>query len=75
MSRDDVLAKLVSVRHYCFVRGVLGQGSGRDSGGDGDFRQAFRTANRLYVEVRDGIGLKGQRDAQRPPATRCRRAA
>lgn len=73
MSRDDVLAKLISVRHYCFVRGVVGRKPCPD------FRQAFRTVNRLYVEVRDGISrpiaLKGHRGVSKPAATRCRRAA
>jgi hypothetical protein len=43
------MEKLISVRHYCFVRGILGQCP------DSDFRQAFRTLNRLYVEVRDRV--------------------
>ena len=73
MSREDVLAKLSSVRHYCFVRGLVGRKPCPD------FRQAFRTVNRLYVEVRDGISrpiaLKGHCSVSKPPATRIRRKA
>ena len=47
MTRDEALAKLISIRHHCFVRGVLGR-SAQD-----DFRQAFRTLNRFYVCLRD----------------------
>lgn len=47
--RKILLAKLISVRHHCFVRGVLGKKP------DSDFRQAFRTVNRLYVEMRDRL--------------------
>lgn len=47
MSRDEAIAKLISVRHHCFMLGVLGR-SPLD-----DFRHAFRTINRLYVELRD----------------------
>ena len=53
MSNGEALAKLISVRHHCFVRGVLGR--------EDCYRSAFRTLNRLYVE------LKGQtlrQDAQ-----------
>lgn len=45
MDRQEALEKLISVRHHCFVRGVL-----RD---EGDFRMAFRDVNRLYVQLRD----------------------
>lgn len=45
MTRDEALTKLVSVRHHCFVRGVLNDESG--------FREAFRDVNRLYVKLRD----------------------
>ena len=48
MTRDEALAKLISIRHHCFVRGVLGR-SAQD-----DFRQAFRTLNRVYVCMREG---------------------
>ena len=47
--------KLISVRHYCFARGVAGQKQ------DGDFRLAFRELNRLYVE------LKRQSERSKPP--------
>jgi hypothetical protein len=70
---NDALAKPCSSRHYCFVRGVLGKGADR-RGGDDDFRQAFRTLNRLYVEAKRDA-LKGQRDARRQATTRRRRAA
>jgi hypothetical protein len=70
MTRDDAIAKLISVRHYCFVRGVLG----RLGGGD-DFRQAFRTANRLYVALRDGIALKAMCSTGRRGATPRKAAA
>lgn len=53
MSREDAIAKLLSVRHYCFVRGVLGRGGARTGGDDAD-RYAFRIVNRLYVEVLHG---------------------
>jgi hypothetical protein len=43
------MEKLISVRHYCFVLGVTGRNP------DSDFRQAFRTLNRLYVEVCDRV--------------------
>jgi len=42
----SISAKFCSIRHYCFVRGVLGKGADR-VGGDDDFRRAFRTLNRL----------------------------
>jgi hypothetical protein len=48
--------KLISVRHYCFLRGVLGNRSfdrKRDVHPEDDFRQAFREVNRLYVNLRD----------------------
>lgn len=66
---NAALEKLISMRHYCFVRGVLGRGADRSFGGDDDFRQAFRTLNRLYVEARYSA-LKGRREAKKPPATR-----
>ena len=44
MTRDEALATLISVRHFCFLRGVLG--------GENDFREAFRTLNRFYVALR-----------------------
>jgi hypothetical protein len=58
MTRDDGIAKLITVRHYCFVRGVLGSRSnkrGEDQPAEEDFRQAFRTMNRLYAQLRDNI--------------------
>lgn len=73
MSRD-VLAKLISIRHHCFMRGVLGRDADR-IGGDDDFRQAFRTLNRLYVEVRNGSASKGHRDAQKRRVLQHRMAA
>lgn len=75
MTRDEALAKVISVRHHCFARGILGRGADRDSGGDEDFRQAFRTVNRAYVEVRYGIASNALRDTQKRPATRRREAA
>lgn len=74
MSRGEVLAKLLSVRHFCFRRGVLGRNGAR-VGGDDDFRQAFRIVNRLYVLVRLGNARDSQREGQKQGATRRRRAA
>jgi len=51
----DPLAILVHVRHNCFKRGVLGSRSGDpklDIPPDDDFRQAFRTLNKLYVALK-----------------------
>lgn len=53
----EALEKLISVRHYCFVRGVAGRKP------ESDFRMAFRNFNRLYVEV------KRQSERSKPPAT------
>jgi hypothetical protein len=65
---NDALARLCSIRHHCFVRGVLGKNP------DPDFRQAFRTMNRLYVEVKREA-LKGQSDVSKRPSERRKRAA
>lgn len=51
MSREDVLGKLISIRHHCYQRGIIGRG-GKRAGGDEDFRHAFRVVNRLYIEVK-----------------------
>jgi hypothetical protein len=51
------LDTLISVRHYCFVRGIAGRKP------ESDFRMAFRDLNRLYVEV------KRQSERSKPPAT------
>jgi hypothetical protein len=62
MTREDAFAKLTSVRHYCFVRGVLGSRSNKrdeDRPPEEDFRQAFRTVNRLYIRLRDNIEPEG----------------
>lgn len=58
MTREETIAKLISARHCCFVRGVLGSRSkkrGEDQSPEEDFRQAFRMLNRLYVRLRDDI--------------------
>jgi predicted acyl esterase len=47
VDRDEVLRKLISIRHHCFLR----------VDEEGSFRMAFRTLNRLYVEMRDGVAL------------------
>jgi hypothetical protein len=65
---NEAAAKVCSVRHYCFVRGVIGKNP------DADFRQAFRTLNRLYVAALRGA-LEGQRSISKPPATSRRKAA
>ena len=54
--------KLISVRHYCFVAGILNRGPFWES-----YRQAFRTVNRLYVELRDA--REGQKPHTGKPAT------
>jgi hypothetical protein len=62
MTRLEAFAKLISVRHYCFVRGVMGSRSNKreeDQPPEEDFRQAFRTLNRLYNRLRDNIEPKG----------------
>jgi hypothetical protein len=67
MNRDEVLAKLISVRHYCFVRGVLGnRKKGYNQSPEDDFRQAFRTVNRLYVELRENIAPRSTLMGTRP---------
>lgn len=73
MNREGALGKLISIRHFCFVRGVLGRDADR-IGGDDDFRQAFRMLNRLYVEVRNESASKGHRDAQKRRALERKRA-
>lgn len=63
MSRDDALARLISIRHHCFMRGIYGRKP------VDDFRQAFRTLNRLYVE------LERHPEGSKRAALRRRRAA
>jgi hypothetical protein len=59
MTRDDTIARLISVRHHCFVRGVLGnRKKGYNEWPGDDFLQAFRTVNRLYIELRDNIARR-----------------
>ena len=61
MTSRETLDKLISIRHYCFLRGVLGKRSfdrSKDQKPEDDFRLAFRTLNRLYVEARDGLGSR-----------------
>ncbi len=71
MTCDEAIAKLISVRRHCFVRGVLGnRKKGHNESPEDDFRQAFRTANRLYVELRDNIAPRSTH-----MGTRRRRAA
>jgi hypothetical protein len=48
ISDGEAIEKLISARHHCFVAGVLERGPFCQS-----YRQAFRTVNRLYVELRD----------------------
>jgi hypothetical protein len=67
MIREEAIDKLVSVRHCCFVRGILGRSK------DADFRQAFLTVNRLYVRLRDSV--KGLSDARIRSLARRRKAA
>jgi hypothetical protein len=55
MNRDEALAALIGVRHYCFARSVLGNRSfdrALDEKPADDFRAAFRELNRLYVMLR-----------------------
>lgn len=67
MSHDEVLAKLISVRHHCFSSGILGRSK------DADFRQAFLTVNRLYVCLRDNV--KAMPDTRKPTVLQRKRAA
>jgi hypothetical protein len=63
---SEALDKLISVRHYCFMRGVLGKRSkdkALDRPPEDDFRLAFRTLNRLYVQLMDQKG--GTRRSER----------
>jgi hypothetical protein len=76
MSRDEALAKLIAIRHYCFVRGILGSRSSTWAGDippQDDFRQAYRTTNRLYARLGDRV--EGQSDATHAKLARRRRAA
>lgn len=68
MTEAEAKAKLISIRSFCFVRGVLSRSP------DSDFLQAFRLMNKLYVDERRGA-FKGQRSIRKPPAMRRRRAA
>ena len=62
----DALTQLMSVRHYCFHRGVLGnQKKGHNEAPEQDFREAFRTLNRLYVQMRDKTEPKPIKGANR----------
>lgn len=57
MNRQEILEKLISIRHHCFIRGVTGKRSRLrqyDHPPQDDFRAAFRDVNRLYVRLRDG---------------------
>jgi len=74
-SRGEVLRKLISIRHYCFLRGVLliwpdGTNDFEGYGKNGDFLQAFRTVNTLYVLARDAqpIASATRADDQRAAA-------
>jgi hypothetical protein len=54
MTRVEALSTLISVRHHCFARGIIGKrrrDRTEDKPPEDDFRQAFRTLNRLYIEV------------------------
>jgi hypothetical protein len=57
MNMEQAIEKLISVRHYCFVRGIAGRKP------ESDFRMAFRDLNRLYVEV------KRQSERSKPATT------
>jgi hypothetical protein len=70
MTRAEPIDKLIAVRHYCFVRGVLGNRStkcGEDRAPEEDFRRAFRTVNRLYVQLRDNIAPESMRKGWKRP--------
>jgi hypothetical protein len=64
MNHEGAIAKLISARRHCFGLGVLGRSP------DSDFRQAFRTLNRLYVEVRLDIALEGHSGISKPSQAR-----
>jgi hypothetical protein len=53
--------KIASIRRYCLTRGVLHNSEGATE----DFRQAFRTLNRIYCELnpRSGISATCQNNA------------
>ena len=56
LSPSMALEKLMSVRHYCFLRGIVGnrrKDSPNQYHPEDDFKLAFRTLNRLYVQIRD----------------------
>lgn len=59
MTEAEARAKLISIRSYCFARGVVGRLGGR-IGGDDDFRQAFRALNRLYIGISRGNAIKSR---------------
>lgn len=58
------LNRLLAARRYCFQRGVLGKNPDgtRDldfaAGRNEDFRQAFRTLNRLYCELKRQLHIR-----------------
>jgi hypothetical protein len=59
MTRDNAIAKLISVRHHCFARGVLGRRP------QDDFRQAFRTVNQRDVQLLDEIAPESVRKGRK----------
>lgn len=70
MTPDQIKEKLISVRHNCFIRGVLGSGSkkhGTYVAPQDDFRQAFRTVNSAYNSLKSThtAGRRSERSARR----------
>ena len=57
------IEKVVSIRRYCLTRGVL-----EADGTTEDFRQAFRTLNRLHNELQPRLGIitASRNEASRP---------
>jgi hypothetical protein len=64
MSPDEILARIISIRHHCFVHAL-----------DGGSWDAFYTLNRVYVPSRTEMALKGSVKGCRKPVQPRQQAA
>lgn len=70
MTHQEAIDKLISVRHFCYQKGILGFGSKKLQNyipPQSDFRQAFLTLNAFYNQLKHGysIGRRSERGSRR----------